>query len=206
MSIWPSHEGRSTANGPTQRLYDRAAELRSLLKSFNGASWPFLGSGFGLVDKSVKGIDRVLETLCVELTSRRSGAVYANQTQLEPGQWERDWLARVHKLSNGVARLPQVAGLLTELRPKAATLRAACLELIEKAPTAPLPLLSAAKTAIVRLDYWLDAQPICDELNRLRTECEALRVVAEMMGADEVASRARRAVEALPPVPQEDRS
>jgi hypothetical protein len=41
-------------------------------------------------------------------------------------------------------------------------------------------------------------------LSRLRTECEGLAVVAEALGAHEVASRARRAVEALPPPPPND--
>lgn len=70
-----------------------------------------------------------------------------------------------------------------ELRPQGVELRQMCATLIERAPSAPLPILSAAKSAAFALDHWLENVPLHNELNRLRDNCDAILILAKIVGA-----------------------
>jgi hypothetical protein len=155
-----------------------------------------LGQGYALLSSLTDGVDSTLGMLCDELERDRVGmAILANPTtpHVDPA-----WMAEVRKRADSSAtKLPQVASLLCQLEPQGKELRKLCIELIERAPRLPLPILAAAKTAAAALDRWLEHGPLTEEVARLHRELQDVGSISEMVGARAIAKQIKAAAQAL---------
>jgi hypothetical protein len=176
-----------------QSIFLKGRQLEELLRVWNG-SWPFLGSGFSILNATATNMILALMDLRLELTAR-----YGAVTQDEPTNsnvmidWENEVLRRQMGTFAKSTDLQDAAGLLKQLHPLAQEL-ADEIELYVKNDAKKQPLPSKFETvsglcrelgtideAIRRHSDEVESRRLDDQRRKLQQELEAVRTrVAEL--------------------------